>query len=349
MSAHGWDYSLVLFTADGVPVGRAAIDVDVEPLCQWARLLALRVGAPPGAVRTETEPVWHAQGEPYVGGIRIRLSAGNNRVLERVIDTGYFRPYARAATGPLVYAGGLLWGAAVLFVARATRAPDARRGRLGLLVVDTTSLPRVESASLLEFLGDAEAIDATAADEVPLFVPRALLGEIARLAGHASPNETGGGLVGRLWRDRERQTVFVTATRQVAAEHTEASSSRLLFTAETWRAMRASLAEDESLVGWWHSHPAEAWLAANEGAAASETAPSGGADTTYAVANAGAVPRPAFFSEQDAAVHRVMFPAAHQIALVVDVGTGGERPITAFGWHAGHLRHRGYFVAGMHA
>jgi hypothetical protein len=70
--------------------------------------------------------------------------------------------------------------------------------------------------------------------------------------------EVGGYLVGQVYRQAEAPDTLLVDVRQVlAAESTRASAALLLFTGESWSALRRRLAGDLAglrLLGWWHTH-----------------------------------------------------------------------------------------------
>jgi proteasome lid subunit RPN8/RPN11 len=188
-------------------------------------------------------------------------------------------------------------------------------------------LPVAESA-LDDFVarstpfGDASALDA------PVFVASCVLDEALALAAEADALETGGVLVGRLHRDRGAPELFVEITAQIPARHATARQASFEFTPETWAAAHAAIelrAQNELILGWWHSHPnfcarcpAERW-------------------PTCTVA------RP-FFSGEDAHLHRTCFPQAYQQALLVSDLPERRHTAAWFGWRAGEVAVRGFRV-----
>jgi hypothetical protein len=70
--------------------------------------------------------------------------------------------------------------------------------------------------------------------------------------------EVGGYLVGQAYRQAEApETLLVEIHQVLAAENTRASAALLLFTGDSWSALRRRLAGDLQglrLLGWWHTH-----------------------------------------------------------------------------------------------
>lgn len=70
--------------------------------------------------------------------------------------------------------------------------------------------------------------------------------------------EVGGYLIGQVYRQREAPTRLLIEVQQVlAAAHTQASATLLIFTGESWSILHRRLDGDLRglrLVGWWHTH-----------------------------------------------------------------------------------------------
>ncbi len=221
-------------------------------------------------------------------------------------------------------------------MALAVRDPDGEppgsRLRLVVREADDEGGPAVREASQAAAIAGASRIGEPIAGEIPVIVAPRVLDDIAVLTRAAGAVETGGALVGHLFRDASLNEVFVRITAQVPARHTAATAVRLVFTSDTWRDIQRDTdarANGERLVGWWHSHPVADW----EG----DTAGGGGGDgEAEALRDC--------FSEHDIALHRTVFPGAHCVALVANRRAADVVKFSVFGWHQAVLRRRGLFV-----
>ncbi|MGQ0734263.1 MAG: Mov34/MPN/PAD-1 family protein [Acidobacteriota bacterium] len=339
MSGH-YRYTLELFRPDGSSVGQVALDralaVDWTPAEEWVRFLALcRDGSAAGAsgeASTAIEPVWHTTlGQPYVEAFRVRFAGVAGESSEQ-FGTSYLKREAELATAYFVSKDAVAKGDRVVYVAAAYPCqppPDLTEG-LELSAEDVSGPPVLGEGRLEQFphgpvRGPAEAGD------MAVLMPERVLDEAATLARGADERETGGVLVGRLWRDSGARQVIAEVTAQVPARHTEATASRLTFTHDTWTDVRAAIAlrrRDEVMLGWWHSHPVRVWCR--------ECSPEKQAVCPLAEG---------FFSEHDRALHRTMFPSAYSLGLLVNDLTSGPT-FSLFGWRRGLIAPRGFAVLG---
>ena len=65
---------------------------------------------------------------------------------------------------------------------------------------------------------------------MPVFVSRRVLDEAAERTHAEEGSETGGILIGKLWRDADAGEIFAEVTAQIPAEHTSGSNVKLTFT-----------------------------------------------------------------------------------------------------------------------
>jgi hypothetical protein len=165
---------------------------------------------------------------------------------------------------------------------------------------------------------------------MPVFIPERVIHEAKALARGAGDIETGGVLIGRLYRDSESTEIFSAITAFIPARHTVADRSRLTFTADTWAAVRAAVdlrGEDEMLLGWIHSHPFWCRSCPQE---RRQLCP---------------LMRP-FFSRDDIALHRTVFPAAFNIAVLLSDFGESDLRCDVFGWRFGMVMSRDYYLTG---
>jgi hypothetical protein len=178
-----------------------------------------------------------------------------------------------------------------------------------------------------------------------VYIPGAVLDEASALTAGAGDVETGGILIGHICpeqhaapsRDpaapstRPSAEICVAITALIPARHTVGHATKLTFTSDTWTDVRRAVelrGSGEIVLGWFHSHPQHAWC--RERACPLE-------QQRQCPSAMG------FFSTDDAALHRTMFPRAFTVALVMTHSVRGILP-RLFGWRAGLLEARGYRV-----
>ena len=199
-------FILELFNGGGTRVGQESLTVDWEPAAEWARLRAVRRGElPPSGSRAcgSVEPLWHPQfGRPYTSGFRVGLEL-DGREAGSEFGSIYFADRAREASARLVAAGKLVDGETFKYVVAAFPAEPSAGGSPdgAFAAVDASPDFPVEDGSLAELLDLATPEGEPEAADLPLFVPRRVLDEAAKLAGDAEASETGGVLIGHLRRD----------------------------------------------------------------------------------------------------------------------------------------------------
>jgi proteasome lid subunit RPN8/RPN11 len=155
---------------------------------------------------------------------------------------------------------------------------------------------------------------------LPVFVAQALVAQCVDLVRAAGELETGGILLGRLHRDRSagEDGVFLEITAQIPAQHTDQREMQVTFTDKTWAAARDVLAlrrSDESIVGWFHSHPDFCRNCAPE-------------------KRANCSLNGIFFSSADVSLHRTMFARAWHVGLLFSNRPAGIIP-ALYGWQRG--------------
>ena len=148
----------------------------------------------------------------------------------------------------------------------------------------------------------------------------------------AGSAETGGILIGHLYKDASLPEIAVVVTAQIPARHTVSKTTKLTFTAETWTAVQAALdlrRSGEKMVGWFHSHPSFAFCNP-------ECPPERRATC--------ALQKP-FLSGDDLLLHRAVFAKAWQVALLCNNADAGLE-FALFGWRHGLVQRRGFTLLG---
>jgi len=336
-----FSYAVQVVREDGSHVEQVPVRVDWEPAREWLRLKALERGlAPEQAFLLDCtfEPVWDStRGQPFLAGFE--GATDHDPAAKESFPVSYFGELSRSITKRLVADGALQKGDLirchpVAFPASPDQDPD-REPRLGRM-----SPPRITlgAATLADITGGIPGDAPSDNDPMPAVIPEQVIREVAeRTLAEQGSRETGGILIGHLWRDALAQRLFVEVTAQIPAEHTEASSAKLTFTPATWTAVQAALAlrtRGEVMLGWWHSHPVREWC--------KDCSPEKRAKCALAEG---------FLSEDDRLLHRAVFPRAYSVALVVnDIGEGGPT-FSLFGWERGQIQPRAFHQVseGRHA
>ena len=338
-----YQFALLFFREDQSPVGQIAVAADWEPAREWAEFFALRRGAiaADGAKRnSEILPSWDLKlGQPYVKGFRVALEGNGSgssgptaTELTTEFPTTYFKDLAAKGSAYFVERGDLKEGEHFFYLPSAfPKQQKSEPAPRPLFVAEdlTPPLP-LRGSSLRNFEAEAHPHGEIRTDDLPVFVPRRVLDEGAALSKQAGVVETGGILIGHLHRDPSVPEIYAEVTSQLPARHTEAQSTKLTFTSETWTDIRAALAlrrKGEMMLGWWHSHPVREWC--------KDCTP----DRQKVCGMASD-----FFSAHDQALHRTVFARAYNVAIVVnDVGFS-EPTFSMFGWRRGMIESRGFYL-----
>ncbi|MFN8644448.1 MAG: hypothetical protein U0802_23365 [Candidatus Binatia bacterium] len=323
-------YEVQVLSEDGEALGQLPFEPDWSPAIACVAFAARRRGALPAAAAAPgvVEPRWDpARGEPFVGGLRVRVDG----VAPVGLPLAYLWPQAHLAALALVDAGTVRAGDVLRYRLRAVPAPaEAPAAAMAFAVEELDALPPVGAARLADFEARAERVGPAAeADELPVFVRRAVLDEAKAMARAQPDVEVGGVLLGRLLRDQSRPEIFLEVTAQVPARHTVAGATSLTFTAETWAAVDAALARrdrGETRCGWQHAHPN--WCR--------NCPPESQRQCTRSNA---------FLSSEDLHLHRVVFGrGAHNVALLVSDNIHSGMTCSLYGWRHGLVAARGYHV-----
>jgi hypothetical protein len=303
---------------DWIPALRCA---EFEQLIHAGRTL-------PAAPATPViEPLWSTSAKaPYVRGVRIRTGSDDDATSS--IPLHYFADAVSAAAKQLVASGVLAPGEAFEYrVFALAESAEPAVGNSAYRIVAMTEQPEIRCGELSSLLAQAGRLPAGEGLEVngfdwplPVFIPQDLLEQVAELARAAGDRETGGILVGKLWRD-PGGALFTQVTAQIAATHTEATESSLRFTPATWVNVEAAIGLrglGEITLGWWHSHP---FFCRNCSTAERARCP---------------LSSPAF-SVADKNVHREVFQQAWSIALLLSFLGDPQPSFDVFGWNRGQI------------
>jgi hypothetical protein len=331
----GYRWVASFYRDDGTAVGEAPLAVDWEPASEWARWSGVRARGHADAFVPATEtlaPRWHPEvGEPYLAGARLVIELADGERVASDLSTGYFAAAVRAATARLVERGELAEGETCRFLIAAYPQPAAEIASPPLFAL-RERMPELalRSAALAPFERASSLVDASEADDAPVFLPRAALAEADELALAAGARETGGVLIGHLSLDPSCGELFAEVTAQIPARAAKGELTKLTFDPATWTDVQAALRlrkHGEIMLGWWHSHPVREWCR--------DCAPEKRAGCRLAAG---------FLSAHDRALHRTVFPRAFNLALVVNVIEGDRPTHSLFGWRCGVIVQRGYRV-----
>lgn len=327
-------WAVEILHRDGTRVGQKVVEPDFAPLLECARLTYLRRHGPSAAADydrpVEVTPVWSATlGEPYVGSLSMTI-AGEN--VEDAGRTSIFRAAAGDVASQFVESGELAEGSTFVYLVMAYPGsdPDLNSSASRRFQISSLSVRVPVTDGLWQPVGGVAGVSDPGGCGV--IVPQRLLDEVAELTVARRGVETGGVLLGRLRWDREMKDLFIEITEQVHARSAIGDEKRLQFTADCWAEIHATVAlrrRGESIVGWWHSHPAQSWC----GECPRER-------QEVCALQAG------FLSEHDKTLHRTVFPRAFTTALVATDSALGDVRFSMFGWQGGALEKRGYHAVG---
>jgi len=334
MLESGYRYVLELFKEDGAWLGRVSAEADWIPALEWTRLWALRRGLLPRealAATASLEPVWDAEaGEPHLAGFQVAIAAAG-REARCSFATAYFRTLAEQASRHFVEQGLLCEGEIFRFaVAAYRRFPPSDNGGGAVELPPPLS---IHPASLEAYLRRAAPVGVIDAQDYPVFLPAALLKELEELTRAHAGFETGGVLIGRLLHDPAAPELFAELAAQIPLRG-QGEPTRLSFTPERWTEIQAALAlrrREETCLGYWHSHPVAAWCREKGRQCCPERLPA------CALAEG-------YFSGEDRALLRAVFPRAYSLGLVVNDQPLGRLTFSLFGWRRGLIQPRGYYV-----
>jgi len=329
-------FAVVMFGEDGTKLGTVAAKRDWEPAHEWTRLHFQRRGQlslDGNGSASAVIPLWeHTLGEPYCRGYRVQIEAPNGRQVASDFPNTHFRDFAAAVASRLVAQKRLREGELYTYMVVAHPSPPETQTTGGLSVTNASPSVPAKDASLKDFLARATPSGVIDIDDMPVFVSRRVLEDVAERTHADEGTETGGILIGALGRDTIAGEIFAEVTAQIPAEHTSGSNVKLTFTPETWAAADAALRlrrRGEIYLGYWHSHPVRSWC---KGKACTLEA-----QKTCRLAKD-------FFSADDEAVMRAAFPRAYSFAIVANDTAFTDLTFSMFGNREGITQPRGFYV-----
>ena len=268
-----------------------------------------------------------------MSGFRVGLVLDGHDGIGSDFSSVYFKDQAQEASSRLVAQGKLQEGEKYKYAVAAfpVEKPPEGEPDVPFNVEDVSPAFPVQDGSMQELLARSRACGTLDEDDLPLFVPERVLEESAALAHDAGARETAGMWIGHLRRDPVLAEMFAVVEAQVPATHARGELASVTFTAETWTAVKATVdlrRRNEIFLGFWHSHPVDAWQCGKCPIERRRRCP-------LAVD---------FFSAHDRALFRTVFPRAYSAALVVNRLSGDEHTYSCFGWREGLIQSRGFYV-----
>lgn len=338
-NTHHW--VIEYLKTSGERLAQAPARINFEPAVEDAAWAAQRKAHPSvnsSRRSTTIEPLPHPTAcSPQCAGFRVTLDAGGSVPFSRDFDTSYFRAAAETGAAALVEKGVMQKGDKfhyrVAAYPQATALAPAAPRSPRIVVQETDALLPLREGRLADFTRHAMPFGELIEEDTPVYLAQEVIEQANNLTLRARDKETGGILIGHLYRDASIPDIGVVITAQVPARYTKAGSTELTFTPKTFAAVQNTIVargRDEIYLGWWHSHPAVHWAAttcANCPPERRRVCPI----TTQ------------FFSTFDAHVHETIFPKAFNVALVVtNTEEGCQQAV--FSWRSGLIRQRGFFI-----
>lgn len=333
-----YQFALVSLDDAGQVLTQHALEVNWSPAVESVRWKGMREGVLAsgelGGVPT-IEPLIEDPNLPYVRGFRLTIHNSDEILVESDFGIDYFAEAAsQAAQGnngsqeETPSAEAVAYRIAAFPLGRKREEPS-RHARFHVHEV-AAPLP-VREADIESLMRVSESHGQHEDDDVQVFVPVTLLQETADHTVSAGEHETGGILLGGVYRDRSNKDLFLVVTAQIPAEHTESTSTRLTFTPRTWAAAQSALElrkRGEIMLGWWHTHLPRYWC---------KDCPKKKREKCPL--------KNGFFSAADRRLHETVFPRANSLALVETYGEGLQHDL--YSWRHGRIHQRGFRI--LHA
>jgi hypothetical protein len=262
-------------------------------------------------------------------GFRATLPAAAGEA-SRIFTTAYFSTQARQASRRFVESGVLKDGEAFEYYVLANRRSSSVHTPTRFSFTEREMPLPIKEATIENFMAGALLFGTENARDLPVFFHWSVLEEASLLTRKAGSIETGGILVGHVCRDAARPELFLEITALIPAR-AKGELTRLSFTPDTWTDVQAAVDRrnrNEIWLGWFHSHSFY-----RERANQTESPDSS------------AQPAPApFLSDEDCKLHRICFPRAYCLALLVTDSPQSGMSWTTFGWRSGNLARRAFHV-----
>ncbi len=298
----------------------------------WSRFVAVN-SRPKISRPASVEPLWDQDaGEPRIAGFEVSIAADGGRQAKSRFPTTYFRRLAVEASAYFVEQGHLAEGEIFRYAVSAYRRA-APFDQACNQVKELRPRLQVHAGILEEYLRRAAPVGVVDAQDLPVFFRSSVLEEAREMTRAHSGLETGGVLIGRLWQDRDARELFAEVTAQIALR-TVGEMTRLSFTPERWSEVEAAIVlrgREETYLGYWHSHPVHAWCREKQRSCCPE-----GLSACRLARD--------YFSLEDRAVLRVVFPRAYSLGLVVNDAPLNRLTFSLFGWRRGFIEARGYYL-----
>jgi hypothetical protein len=334
-------FVLEIFKEDGTHVGSYPVETDWSHVRECARFKAVRHDPARPLVLEDAsgwvEPVWDPDaGEPCVAAVRAMVANNGGGAAAFDLPLTYFTGLARLESAKLVKSGLLEKGekfkyAVCAYPVEVPAEAEPQGSTLRFKVESVAAEVPLPERAFAPLLKKAVARGRIGEDDMPVFIRRRVIDETLALTTQARCHETGGILIGRLYRQRDPQCdIGAEVTAQIPATAVEADSASLAFTPDTWAAVDAAIRlrrSDEMYLGWWHSHPSKEWCKDCPPEKRAKCSLSGD-----------------FFSYQDVALHRTVFYRAYSVALVISDSEAKGLTSHLFGWRHGQVASRGFYV-----
>ena len=330
-----YHFALALYRPDASCVGTTPATHDWALAHEWTRFHHQRRGELPLDANGNASvlPLWDRKlGEPYCRGYRVEIARPGLRPVSADFPVTHFAVAAKQAASFFIEREELREGERYSYLLVAYPAPEESAAADGLGVTNASPGMPVRDAPLNALRARAEPAGVQDGDDMPVFVSGQVLREAEAQTAAERGTETGGILLGMLWRDVVEGEIFAEVTAQIPAEHTRGTRVKLTFTPETWAAAEAALrlrGRGEIYLGYWHSHPVREWCKARECTVQKQK--------TCPLAKD-------FFSEDDEAVMRAAFPRAYSIALVANDTAFSPLTFSMFGNREGTFQPRGFRI-----
>ncbi len=328
-------FAVAMFAEDGTSLGAVAAKRDWEPVYEWTRFYFQRRGqlSLDGDGSASILQLWEESlGEPYCRGYRVQIEQSGRKPVACDFPNTHFREYASTLASGFVEQKKLREGECYSYLVVAQPMPAQPEISNGLRVCDASPPVPARDASLNISVATATLNGTIEDGDMPVFVAPQVFEQAAAQTRAHEGDETGGILIGNLWRDPREGEIFAEITAQIPAEHTSGSTVKLTFTPETWAAAGAALRlrnRGEIYLGYWHSHPVRAWCK--------------GKSCTPEAQKSCRLAKD-FFSADDEAVMRAAFPAPWSIAIVANDTAFADLTFSMFGNREGLTKPRGFYV-----